>query len=200
MPGTYVMGSHIYASALGKVEATEAGNASSGGLPVLSVVNTTKTAAAGGGQDVVLEVGHVVLARVLRITSKQAHVEVVGVGTVTLRQASAGIIKKEDVRQHEVDRVEIHKCFRPGDIVRARVVSLGDSRQYYLSTAESELGVLYAKSQVSADGSAGGGAVMVPISWETMRDPVSGLEEPRKVAKPSESEGNGAAAAAVEGT
>jgi exosome complex RNA-binding protein Csl4 len=38
----------------------------------------------------------------------------------------------QDVRSTEVDRVEMSKCFRPGDIVRARIVSLGDSRQYYL--------------------------------------------------------------------
>lgn len=35
----------------------------------------------------------------------------------------------------------MYKSFRPGDIVRARVISLGDARQYYLSTAENELGV-----------------------------------------------------------
>lgn len=87
------------------------------------------------------------------------------------RESCQGIIRKEDVRQIEVragqrvslscmgrsrlthacmsaclaggqvDKVEVFKCFRPGDIVRARVISLGDARQYYLSTAENELGV-----------------------------------------------------------
>lgn len=54
------------------------------------------------GRDVVLEVGRVVLGRVLRLTSKQAHVEVLAVGEQALRQACQGIIKKEDVRQHDV--------------------------------------------------------------------------------------------------
>ena len=183
------------------------------------------------------------LGRVLRLTSKQAHVEVLAVGEQALRQACQGIIKREDVRQHDVgplvyafgavgkptylsrnpthqkshpknphpqiDRVEVYKCFRPGDIVRARVVSLGDSRQYYLSTADNELGVLYAKA--SGEGGAGGmgglsvlgargggggrGGVMVPVDWETMEDPVTGIREPRKVAKPvvvkGEEAGNG---------
>lgn len=91
----------------------------------------------------------------------------------------------------QVDRVEVYKCFRPGDIVRARVISLGDSRQYYLSTAENELGVLYAKA--SGEGGTGlsvlgagavGGGVMVAVDWETMMDPATGAKEPRKVAKP----------------
>lgn len=32
--------------------------------------------------------------------------------------------RKEDVRATEKDRVEMYKCFRPGDIVVAKVVSL----------------------------------------------------------------------------
>lgn len=82
--------------------------------------------------------------------------------------------------------------------MRARVVSLGDSRQYYLSTAESELGVLYAKAggdgaggRLSVLGAAVGGGVMVPVDWETMEDPVTGAKEQRKVAKPVEAEVEG---------
>jgi hypothetical protein len=50
--------------------------------------------------------------------------------------------------------VKLYDCFRPGDIVRAKVTSLGDARTYYLSTAENELGVVYAKSMAGrgADG------------------------------------------------
>lgn len=48
----------------------------------------------------------------------------------------------------QVDKVEVFKCFRPGDIVRARVISLGDARQYYLSTAENELGVSRGRGQL----------------------------------------------------
>lgn len=54
--------------------------------------------------------------------------------------------------------MEVVKSLRPGDIVRARVISLGDSTQYFLSTAENELGVRWAKSAA--------GAIMIPISWQ----------------------------------
>ena len=52
----------------------------------------------------------------------------------------------EDVRATEIDKVQIANCFRPGDIIKAEVVSLGTSRDYYLSTAQNHLGVVYAKS------------------------------------------------------
>jgi len=50
------------------------------------------------------------------------------------------------VRATEVDKVELAACFRPGDLVRAEVASLGDARSYFLATARNELGVVYAKS------------------------------------------------------
>lgn len=50
------------------------------------------------------------------------------------------------MRATEIDKVVMHDSFRPGDIVRAEVVSLGDARSYYLMTAKNELGVVFAKS------------------------------------------------------
>lgn len=43
-------------------------------------------------------------------------------------------------------QVELHSCFRPGDLVRAEVIALGDARSYYLSTAKNDLGVVFARS------------------------------------------------------
>merc|ERR1712211_185800 len=71
---------------------------------------------------------------------------------------------------------ELYKCFRPGDIVLARVISLGDAGGgYLLSTAENSLGVVIAKSEA--------GALMVPVSWTEMQCPSSYSVEERKVAK-----------------
>ncbi len=41
----------------------------------------------------------------------------------------------------------MHKCFRPGDIILARVQSFGDTQSYIVTTAENELGVVSAKSE-----------------------------------------------------
>ena len=57
----------------------------------------------------------------------------------------------QDVRATEIDKVVIYDCFRPGDIVRAEVLSLGDARSYYLTTAKNELGVVYARSAAAGE-------------------------------------------------
>lgn len=86
------------------------------------------------------------------------------------------LIRKEDVRAVEKDRVVVDDMFRVGDIVRATVISIGDQSAYYATTAGNELGVVIARSET--------GNMMYPASWKEMRDPITGAGEPRKVAKP----------------
>ncbi|CAG8414119.1 unnamed protein product [Penicillium salamii] len=86
------------------------------------------------------------------------------------------LIRKEDVRAVEKDRVVMDEMFRVGDIVRGSVISLGDQSFYYITTARNDLGVVMARSEA--------GNMMFPISWKEMRDPVTGTGEPRKVARP----------------
>ena len=87
------------------------------------------------------------------------------------------VLRREDVRTHEKDKVVMNDMYRVGDIVRATVISLGDERNYYISTAGNDFGVVVATSDV--------GNAMVPASWKEMRDVVTGQAESRKVAKPS---------------
>lgn len=60
-----------------------------------------------------------------------------------------GLIRKEDIRDIEKGTVEIWKCFRPGDIVLARVIGIGEGGAFLLSTAEDEFGVAVAYSSMS---------------------------------------------------
>ncbi len=62
------------------------------------------------------------------------------------QRVASHLNRQQDVRSTEVDKVEIYKCFRPGDIIKAEVISLGDSRSYFLSTAKNEYGVIFATS------------------------------------------------------
>ncbi|KAJ5101952.1 hypothetical protein NUU61_004174 [Penicillium alfredii] len=86
------------------------------------------------------------------------------------------LIRKEDVRAVEKDRVVMDDMFRVGDIVRGSVISLGDQSFYYITTARNDLGVVMARSEA--------GNMMFPVSWKEMRDPLTGVGEPRKVARP----------------
>ncbi|KAJ4721103.1 exosome complex component CSL4 [Melia azedarach] len=127
-----------------------------------------------------------------------ASADIMCVGSKSVREKFSGIIRQQDVRATEIDKVDMHLSFRPGDIVRASVI---DKKTYILLSffllpcalggvlgcplemhghiffppAKNELGV------VSAESTAGG--TMVPISWTEMQCPLTGQIERRKVAK-----------------
>ncbi|XP_054238364.1 exosome complex component CSL4 isoform X4 [Indicator indicator] len=99
-----------------------------------------------------------------------------GTGTYTrhgfIFSSLAGCMEKKS----EDGGVEVYKSFRPGDIVLAKVISLGDAQSnYLLSTAENELGVVVARSEA--------GVQMVPISWCEMQCPRTHTKDFRKVAR-----------------
>lgn len=61
-------------------------------------------------------------------------------------------------------QVVLPDAFRPRDVVRARVLSLGDARSFFLTTAHEALGV------VAAKGPAGGweGVLALWVLWGTL--------------------------------
>ena len=151
--------------------------------------------------------GSTVVGRVTRVNARQATVSILvvdgepcggaqatSVGAYSNRAAGEGVdgtdfqgvVRAQDVRSTDKDTVVMTACFRPGDIVRARVISLGDARAYYLSTAENELGVVHATtSGPSLYGWAPAQHTLEPVSWCEMADPATGHVERRKCAKPS---------------
>jgi exosome complex component CSL4 len=126
--------------------------------------------------DAVLKIGDVVLCRVVKLMLNQISCDIIAVDDMKLRTSARGVVRREDIRQTETDQVCILDCFRPGDILRATILSLGDSKQYFLSTADKDGGVRFAMSK--------SGNVMQPVSWLLMSDPLTGLTEARKVAMP----------------
>ncbi|KAJ2481067.1 hypothetical protein IWW56_002014 [Coemansia sp. RSA 2131] len=161
--GTYVRNGMIYASILGtKSTSTD----ESAPKPTIQVTRSAKFA--------VPTIGSHVLARVLRINPRAASVSIMMVGSTPCKDF-LGTVRVQDIRATEKDSVRVHLSFRPGDVIRAEVISLGDQRSYYLSTAKNEFGVVFAQS---VDGNA-----MVPVSWEEMQDPKTRVVEKRKCAK-----------------
>ncbi|KAG9292998.1 hypothetical protein G9A89_016360 [Geosiphon pyriformis] len=161
-PGTYVRGNYIYASLVGQklIEAS-----SNGKLPTLSVIREKQ-------RWDVPQVNSIITGKVIRITPKEAVVSIMVVGQSPCKEDFQGIIRIQDIRATEKDKTKIYDSYRPGDIVRAEVISLGDSRSYYLSTAKNELGVIYAQSVA--------GITMVPVSWQEMQCPKTKAIEYRK--------------------
>ena len=210
--GTYSRGDYILSSLVGYESRTPSSSKSKEIVSVAGVEN----------RYVVPRPDSTVIARVTRVTPRQAYLSILivdgqpcgsscstsstfvqsGLGNHAAGEGEGvdfqGVVRSQDVRSTEKDKVKLADCFRPGDIVRATVISLGDARSYYLSTAGNELGVIYALSATSASGNQGqasaaaGGAgwnvngnPMVPISWNQMIDPVTGVVENRKCAKPA---------------
>ena len=137
-------------------------------------------AGVGARAPVVPRVGDVVFGRVTRVLEKAAHVEIAAVNGRAPRGGDfAGVVRRQDARAHAVDSVELERCFRAGDVVRAKVLSLGDARSFYLTTAGDDLGVVRATHGTSR-------ATMLPIGWTEVQCPVTGEVEDRKVARVDE--------------
>lgn len=142
-PGTHIHDKKLYASILGPVTTTAPPKPAGpqkrltkitptapAALPTISVERDIAAAAsskdgrAKTNAEVLPQVNSIVLCRVTRITPKQATVAILVVGETVLDGDWQGLIRVQDVRATEKDRVKIFESFRPGDIVRAVVVSL----------------------------------------------------------------------------
>ncbi|EXJ63317.1 uncharacterized protein A1O5_11638 [Cladophialophora psammophila CBS 110553] len=189
-PGTHVYENNILASILGQSLISPAPNKSS--KPTISV---PRRATAIASISSLPRVGSAVLCRVTRVRQRELSAsilsiidpsssvsisanEIISYSQVTDDELQFQcILRREDIRTHEKDKIVINEMYRVGDIIRATVISLGDERNYYISTAGNEFGVVVATSEA--------GNAMVPASWKEMKDAVTGKGESRKVAKPS---------------
>ncbi|XP_017108671.2 exosome complex component CSL4 [Drosophila bipectinata] len=165
--GTYEQNGYIYASKSGIVNIEESGEN-------CQVVNVHKP----GFHLTIPTTGDIVTARVLVTTPKFVKCAIFCVRNVLLENSYRGLLRKEDVRETEKDRVDIYKSFKPGDVILARVINQME-QSFLLTTAENELGVVIAyasdvrKTRVP----------MVPVGWSEMQCPLTTIKESRKVAK-----------------
>ncbi|KAJ1512694.1 Exosome complex component CSL4 [Coelomomyces lativittatus] len=164
-PGTYVHDHEVYASLLGIYHPP-----SSNTLPKFRPY-----VQGFQGRSVLPTIGSQITGQVKRMNTKLAILAIRMVESVPVKEEFEGILKIENVRSSETSQLQMYDCFRPGDIVRADVLSLGESQSYILSTARNDLGVVYAQSAT--------GATLVPISWEEMQCPDTGVIERRKVCR-----------------
>jgi exosome complex component CSL4 len=139
-PGTHIHNSNLYASILGPITKTSPPKpvgpqkrltkitpAAPAPLPTISIERNIAVGLAKDGSkgkaEILPEVGSTVLCRVTRIQPRQASVAILVVGETVLDGEWQGLIRVQDVRATEKDKVKIFESFRPGDIVRAIVVS-----------------------------------------------------------------------------
>jgi exosome complex RNA-binding protein Csl4 len=167
--GVYVRFHHIHSAIAGIVKIEEMDN----GKKKISVVLPTKNSTFAR----IPTISSIVTCKVTNVGSTSCRVSIHCLEKETLKHPFKGIIRKEDIREIEKGTVEIHKCFRVGDIILARVIGVGENHSFLLSTAEDELGVSVAYSRFNKK------TPMVPVNWTQMRCPKTFVKELRKVAK-----------------
>lgn len=146
------------------------------------------------GGRAVPQVGQTVIGMVTRLTTRYIGVDIL-VGESHNGGAASpsatyygepfkGTLRSQDVWPAD-DREapsQLYQACRPGDLVRARIIGVGDaSAGFLLSTGlDVELGVIFARGAAS-------GQPMVPVSWREMMCSHTGIKEARKAAKPQAS-------------
>ncbi|XP_030025818.1 exosome complex component CSL4 [Manduca sexta] len=167
-PGTYELRGYIYATLAGILKTEEDEKTK---VKVISV-DSPRT------PSVLPKTGDIVTAKVTVVNPRVVHCVIMCVGPLVLVRPYRGVLKKEDIKSTDKDRIDPYKCYRPGDIILARVLPMTEIHWYHLSTAENELGVVMATAEGSPQG-----VSMVPISWSEMQCPKTLVKEPRKVAR-----------------
>ncbi|XP_033324971.1 exosome component 1 Csl4 isoform X1 [Megalopta genalis] len=162
-PGTYEQQGYIYSKLAGVVKLVPQEN-----THTIEVHGITE-------QSIVPAPGDIVTAMVTIVNQRFCKCSIKCIGDIVLTRPYRGILRKEDVRAIDKDNIQMYKCFRPGDIILARVLPMTEAHTYQLSTAENELGVVIAHSEE--------GVAMIPISWIQMQCPKTLRKEHRKVAK-----------------
>lgn len=85
-------------------------------MTVLSVVSPRTP-------SILPKTGDIVTAKVTVVNPRMVQCVILCVGAAVLGRSYKGILKKEDIKATEKDRVDPYKCYRPGDVILARVVS-----------------------------------------------------------------------------
>ena len=175
--GTYIKNNLLYSSLLGSVCISE--DFSSDKVTKIKTVCVNSHRINNNECDNIIKVGDIVLGRIVKLQMNQAIMDIIAVVKPSKRSQSKvgsnesestsellelhvnprGVVRREDIRLSEVDKLIIGDCFHIGDIVRATVLSLGDSRQYILSTAAAEYGVLWAVNSTNNN-------IMTPLNWK----------------------------------
>ncbi|OQR82975.1 hypothetical protein ACHHYP_15287 [Achlya hypogyna] len=129
--GTYVLNGNIFASVAGTSSTTN------------GVVSVQRSNGKRIATEYVLQLDDTIVGKVTKLTTTQVFVDILSVRDVVLREPFAGTLRKEDVRPMDIDKIVLEELFHPGDVIKAAVLSMGDSRAYYLSTAKPGLGVMH---------------------------------------------------------
>ncbi|KAG5444845.1 Exosome complex component CSL4 [Clonorchis sinensis] len=111
-PFTHISGGQIRANCMGRIK-----RCTSDGVTVVELVPLK-------APGVVPYAGAIVLAKVSSLSRRIVRCDVVAVGNTPLAGPFRGMLRREDIRATQRDQAEPAQCYRPGDLIRARVINL----------------------------------------------------------------------------
>lgn len=117
--------------------------------------------------------GDVVICKVTKVSFFTVFCEVLIANNKPLKSPFKGFICKGDAHIFETDFQNTFQCFKQGDIIRARVLGIGQNSAYKLSTVGLDFGVIIALND--------NGDVLKRAAWNTMISPKDFSCETRKV-------------------
>jgi exosome complex RNA-binding protein Csl4 len=123
------------------------------------------------------KIGDEVYAKVVKVARLVATCEIVALKTKAIRLPIMALIKSENVKNDFKD-FDMFDMFVPGDIVFCKVISIDQTNFVYLSTADVNYGVVFARSPMTKN-------IMMPVSFDKMICLDTRIQESRKVAKPN---------------
>ncbi|BAM38815.1 3'-5' exoribonuclease [Theileria orientalis strain Shintoku] len=158
----YVKDSVIYSAILGNVS--------------YSSEDSTKTSVSVVSNHIKTPyVGATVIAQIIKLNITKAECNIICVDGRFVKDYFKGVLSSNNVLESKNIEVFMYDWFKPGDFIKSKVIYAGEGKQFVLSTAGLQLGVIKTTSK--------NGEPMVPISWKYFMSVDSKSVEKRKVAK-----------------
>ncbi|CRH03008.1 exosome complex component CSL4, putative [Plasmodium relictum] len=104
--------------------------------------------------------GDIVICKIYRVTFNMIYCNIILSNNKPLKNSFKGYINKSDIHIYEGELGDNFDCFKQGDIIKAKILSIGQHSSYKLSTVGSDLGVIIALSDK--------GEILKPVAWNLM--------------------------------
>ncbi|CAA9986579.1 exosome complex component CSL4, putative [Plasmodium knowlesi strain H] len=161
---TYTLQKEVRSAILGRRELVT----DSDGKQIISVANTNDFIP-------LPQVGDLVTCKVYRVTFNVIYCNIILLNNRPIKNSFRAFINKSDIHVYDGELGDNFECFKQGDIIRAKVLSVGQHGSYKLSTVGSDLGVILALSEK--------GQIMKPVAWNLMVNLSDMSFEKRKVSR-----------------
>lgn len=144
------------------------------GKIMLKVASLLHKEGASASKKTSMSVNDTVIGKVIKINEGGAKVRLLAINDMPVAHEYIATLKRENMRNRDIDSIDVEQMFAPNDVILARVKALNESKHINLSTEEDHFGVIFSYSENRNR--------LLPISGDRMQSPVSKREVWKKVA------------------